>query len=160
MLVSSSHSVGESNLHLQFTPSYRRDVFRNSVLREVLTSLLLEQAKKLRVSLAALDYGPDHVHLFLKYWNNWSVPDLAQRLKGVASRVLRRDYSYLFSDKLFGRKVLEWRLLLQNRRRSHSRDCEAIRGRESKQTLDHTRRFTTLPVKLLIKCSGLQLEVV
>ena len=104
VLVSSSHSVGESNLHLQFTPSYRRDVFQSSVLREITTSLFFEQAKKLEIVLSALDYGPDHVHLFISQWKNWSVASLAQYLKGVVSRILRRDYSYLFEDKLWGKK--------------------------------------------------------
>ena len=103
-LQSSAHSVGESNLHLQFTPAYRQDVFESRVLRDVTTSLLVEQAEKLGISLAALDYGPDHVHLFVTNWKRWSVSSLAQRFKGAVSYELRKNYSYLFDDKLWGRK--------------------------------------------------------
>lgn len=103
-LQSSAHTVGETNLHLQFTPAYRRDVFESRVLRDVTTSLLFEQAKKLNIHLAALDYGPDHVHLFVENWKRWSIPDLAQRLKGAVSHTLRQGYAYLFEDKLWGDK--------------------------------------------------------
>jgi putative transposase len=104
VLLASAHTVGESNLHLQFTPAYRRDVFESRVLRDIVTSLFIEQARKLRVTLAALDYGPDHVHLFITNWKRWGIADLAQRFKGTASRALRRDYAYLFEDKLWGDK--------------------------------------------------------
>jgi len=103
-LQSSAHSVGESNLHLQFTPAYRRDVFESRILRDVTTSLLVEQAEKLEVTLAAFDYGPDHLHLFVTNWKRWSVSDLAQRFKGAVSYELRKNYAYLFDDKLWGKK--------------------------------------------------------
>ena len=104
VLLASAHSVGESNLHLQFTPAYRRDVFESRVLRDITTSLFIEQAQALRIDVSALDYGPDHVHLFVTNWRRWSVSDLAQRLKGAISHALRRDYAYLFHDKLWGAK--------------------------------------------------------
>jgi len=31
-----SHSLGESNFHFQFTPKYRRDVFRMLLLKRLL----------------------------------------------------------------------------------------------------------------------------
>jgi REP element-mobilizing transposase RayT len=100
-LQSSAHSVGESNLHLQFTPAYRQDVFESRVLRDVVTSLLVEQAEKLEITLAAFDYGPDHLHLFVTDWKRWSVSSLAQRFKGAVSYELRKNYSYLFDDKKY-----------------------------------------------------------
>ena len=103
-LRNSAHSVGEANLHLQFTPAYRRDVFASRALRDVITALLLEQAQKLRITIAALDFGPDHVHLFVTNWKCYSVSALAQRLKGAISRTLRQSYAYLFNDKLWGDK--------------------------------------------------------
>ncbi len=104
VLLASAHTVGESNLHLQFTPAYRRGVFESRILRDIVTSLFIEQARKLDVTLAALDYGPDHAHLFITNWKRWGIADLAQRFKGAISRALRRDYAYLFEDKLWGDK--------------------------------------------------------
>ena len=100
----SAHCVGEANLHLQFTPAYRRDVFQSRVLRDVTTSLLVEQADKLGIHISALDYGPDHMHLFIENWRRWSVADLAKRLKGASSHALRKSYKYLFEEKLWGKK--------------------------------------------------------
>ena len=34
-LVRSAHSLGEANFHLQFTPKYRRDVFRDGEVKKV-----------------------------------------------------------------------------------------------------------------------------
>jgi putative transposase len=104
VLMASAHSVGESNLHLQLTPAYRRDVFASRVLRDVTTSLFVEEARHLGVTLAALDFGPDHLHLFVTEWRRWSIAALAQRFKGAVSHTLRRDYRYLFVDKLWGKK--------------------------------------------------------
>ena len=92
VLLSSAHSVGESNLHMVFTPAYRRDVT---------LSMFFEQARQLGIVLAALDFGPDHLHLFITQYKRWSIVELAQRLKGATSRALRRNYRYLFDDKLW-----------------------------------------------------------
>ena len=35
-LVRSAHSLGEANFHLQFTPKYRRDVFRDIEVKKAL----------------------------------------------------------------------------------------------------------------------------
>ena len=80
-LRSSAHTVGESNLHLQFTPAYRRDIFENELVRELTIAYLLERAKQLKVHLSAIDCGPDHIHLFVEHWKNWAIKDLARELK-------------------------------------------------------------------------------
>jgi len=104
VLYSSAHTVGESNLHLLFTPAYRRDVFSSRALRDATTRLLQEQAEKLGVVLAALDYGPDHVHLFVTHWKRHGISTLTQQFKGTTSRTLRQHHKELFVDKLWGQK--------------------------------------------------------
>ena len=37
----SAHTVGETNLHLQFTPAYRRDIFREPLARELTIAYLV-----------------------------------------------------------------------------------------------------------------------
>ena len=39
-LRSSGHTVGETNLHLQFTPAYRRDIFSEPLTRELTTAYI------------------------------------------------------------------------------------------------------------------------
>jgi putative transposase len=103
-LRSSGHTVGESNLHLQFTPAYRRDVFVEPLVRELTVAYIVQRAHEMRVNVAAIECGPDHVHLFVTGWKNWSIPVLAGQLKTYSSRMMRKGHKGLFVDKLFGKK--------------------------------------------------------
>ena len=100
----SAHTVGETNLHLQFTPAYRRDIFREPLARELTIAYLVERAQQLKVRVAAIDCGPNHIHLFVEDWKNYSIKDLARELKMYSSRKMRKGHSYLFSNKLWGEK--------------------------------------------------------
>jgi len=100
----SSHTVGESNLHLQFTPAYRRDIFADPLVRELTIAYLVERAQQLNIFISAVDCGPDHIHLFVENWKNWSISELARELKKYVSRKMRKGHKYLFQDKLWGDK--------------------------------------------------------
>ena len=100
----SAHTVGESNLHLQFTPAYRRDIFRESLTRELTIAYLVERAKQLNIVVSAVDCGPDHIHIFIEDWKNWSIAGLACELKKYSSRKMRKGHKFLFEDKLWGGK--------------------------------------------------------
>ena len=100
----SAHTVGETNLHLQFTPAYRRDIFREPLVRELTIAYLVERAQQLKVYVAAIDCGPDHIHLFVEDWKNWAIKDLARELKKYSSRLMRKGHKFLFEDKLWGKK--------------------------------------------------------
>lgn len=100
----SAHTVGETNLHLQFTPAYRRDIFRDTLVRELTVAYLVERAQQLRVFVSAVDCGPDHIHLFIEDWKNWSIKALACELKKYSSRKMRKGHKHLFEHKLWGKK--------------------------------------------------------
>ena len=100
----SAHSVGETNLHLQFTPAYRRDIFREPLARELTIAYLVERSQQLNVRVAAIDCGPNHIHLFIEDWKNYAIKDLARELKMYSSRKMRKGHSYLFCKKLWGEK--------------------------------------------------------
>ena len=100
----SAHTVGETNLHLQFTPAYRRDIFRETLVRELTIAYLIERAQQIRVRVAAIDCGPNHIHLFVEDWKNYSIKDLARELKMYSSRKMRKGHSFLFDKKLYGEK--------------------------------------------------------
>ena len=103
-LRSSGHTVGETNLHLQFTPAYRREIFREPLVRELTIAYIAERAQQMQVQLAAIDCGTDHLQLFVKNWKNWAVKVLAGQLKTYSSRKMRKGHSFLFSNKLWGKK--------------------------------------------------------
>ena len=103
-LRSSGHTVSETNLHLQFTPAYRRDIFSEPLARELTTAYIIQRSQEMKIEVAAIECGPDHLHLFVKQWKNWKIPVLAGQLKSYSSRKMRKGHKFLFSDKLWGKK--------------------------------------------------------
>lgn len=103
-LRASGHTVGETNLHLQFTPGYRQDIFFDPLVRELTIAYVLQRAKEMKVDITAIECGSDHLHLFVKNWKNWKIPTLAGSLKSTSSRLMRKGHKNLFSDKLWGKK--------------------------------------------------------
>jgi REP element-mobilizing transposase RayT len=103
-LRSSGHTVGETNLHLQFTPAYRRDIFADQLVRELTVAYVVQRSQKMHVEIAAIECGPEHLHLFVKNWKNWKIPVLAGQLKTYSSRMMRKGHRFMFDDKLWGGK--------------------------------------------------------
>lgn len=111
-----AHSVGESNLHLQFTPKYRKKIFKDKDVRAECEEEFKKIAAELKVDLSGIGIGPDHVHVFVSNWKNHSIAQLAQRFKGTSSRHIRQKYpvrlavydlygDQLWSDGYFHRTV-------------------------------------------------------
>ncbi len=101
-LVHSRHTVGLSNYHLQFTPKYRCDVFRDAVVRKKCREAFEEVANQLNITILALEFGPEHVHLFIGNCKNYSIPQLAQHFKGFSSKVMRKECWNRIKGKLWG----------------------------------------------------------
>ena len=90
--VSSSHSFGESALHLQLTPKYRRKIFLVKALQEACRASFEQIAAHWGLKLEACEFGPDHAHIFISGWKNFAVSRLAQYFKGASSKQLRDDF--------------------------------------------------------------------
>jgi putative transposase len=101
-LMRGHHSVGEAKLHLQFTPKYRRDVFRDRAVRQVGEASFRGTAERLGVVVYALAFGPDHVHVFVGACRNHSVAEIVRRLKGASSRRVRQTCRDRMQRKLWG----------------------------------------------------------
>ena len=101
---SSGHSVGESNWHFQFTPAYRQNIFADTLVRELTTAYLVEAAQQLGLRVAAINFGPDHVHMFLEETRKVSLIATVQKLKGYSSYMMRKRHRELFSSQLWGAK--------------------------------------------------------
>ena len=104
VLVRTSSSVGESNLHIQLTPAYRQDIFVNAQLAELLRIYLEEKLAKMNIVLLAAECGPDHVHIFLANWKKYSIEYIAQQIKGFTAYMMRKHHKALFVHKLWGSK--------------------------------------------------------
>ena len=103
-LVHSRHSVGLSNYHMQFTTKYRRDVFRDRMVIKKCKESFKEVANKLGIIILALEFGPDHVHLFVGNCKNYSISQLARHFKGFSSKVIREECRDNIKRKLWGNK--------------------------------------------------------
>lgn len=103
-LISGSHSVTETNLHLQFTPAFRREVFEDGLVRILVRDYALAQAKRIGFEITAMGFGDDHLHVFIIKWKNFAPAKLAQLVKGFTSRMMRKHHWDLFRDKLYGNK--------------------------------------------------------
>ncbi len=103
-LVRYSHTVGESGLHLQFTPAYRKPIFADEQVKKLVELYLLSKAEELKVAVAGIGFGPDHMHIFICNWKSYSIEDLAKHLKGFVSRMMRKNHWKLFKKDLYGKK--------------------------------------------------------
>jgi len=97
------HSVGGSNYHLQFTPKYRRLIFEYREIRQYIVRCFRLKAEKLRMKLSSVEFGPDHVHLFVENCKNYSVGQLVQYFKGYSSRMVRKHYWNIVKKLLWGK---------------------------------------------------------
>ena len=103
-LVRYSHTVGESCLHLQFTPAYRKPLFADKRVKKLVELYLLAKADELEIVIAGLGFGPNHLHVFICNWKNYSISKLVKRLKGFVSRMMRKNHWKLFKHLLWGKK--------------------------------------------------------
>jgi putative transposase len=103
-LVASSNAVGESNFHIQLTPAYRQDIFRDEQIAELTFAYIVEKLQKLKVTILGYGFGPDHLHLFLSNVRFVSEIQLVKQIKGYSSYMMRKNFSYLFRTKLYGKK--------------------------------------------------------
>ena len=102
-LVHNRYSVGGSNYHFQFTPKYRKSIFKIERICKLIRALIKYKAFKLVVEIEAIEFGPDHVHVFVTNCKNYSVPQLAQHFKGYSSFKVRRAFPAEMSYFLWGK---------------------------------------------------------
>ena len=101
-----AHTVGESNLHLQFTPKYRRHIFEDKDVLAECEHQFRGIAAELKVQLAGMGFGPEHAHIFVTDWKNRSIAELARRFKGASSRAIRLKYQARLTVKgLWGNQM-------------------------------------------------------
>ena len=103
-LIRSTHSVGEANYHMQFTPAYRQPVFADPLVRILARDYMLAGAERHGITVAAIGFGTDHCHVFTAGCKNHSPSQAAKLLKGFSSRMMRKHHRELIADKLYGKK--------------------------------------------------------
>ena len=84
------HCVFLIHIHLVFVAKYRRKMFDQDAI-EKLRGYFTSVCADFDVELVEMDGERDHVHLLINYPPKLSVSNLVNSLKGVSSRLLRRD---------------------------------------------------------------------
>ena len=99
-----SHAVGEFNFHIQLTPAFRRAIFADEKIKKLTKAYLVAKIEELKLNLVAIEFGPDHLHLFVANCKNYAPCKLVQFLKGFSSRMMRKNHWDLFKGYLWGDK--------------------------------------------------------
>ena len=98
----SRHCLGGSNFHMQYTPKYRRDVFEKKEMQGIIRMAFEEEASKMGIRLEVVEFGPDHVHLFVTGCRNVTAAQIAGKLKGYSSWFIRKNYGELIKEYHMG----------------------------------------------------------
>lgn len=95
------HCVFNMHVHLVFVTKCRRDVFTKVILDE-LKMIFSNVCKDFESELVEFDGEDDHVHLRVNYPPKVAVSNLVNSLKGVSSRLLRKQNHPSIQKKLWG----------------------------------------------------------
>jgi len=105
-LQSTRHAKYLLHAHLVFTPKYRKKIFIKKhfeLMREVFENV----CKKSNAQLIEFDGENDHVHLLVLYPPRISIAVLVNSLKGVSSRILRKQFT-VFKKSYWKNDVALW----------------------------------------------------
>ena len=94
-LKATNHGVGQNVYHLVFKPKYATPVFKSTHFRKVCEGAFRLVAIQYGFVIHELQVMSDHVHLFLELRPDVTISKALQLLKGISSRILRRNFSYL-----------------------------------------------------------------
>jgi len=90
-----AHSVGQNAYHLVWKPKYGYSRFSSDHFRSVCEGTIKLIALQYGFKVYELQVMPDHIHLFVECPPTICVSKALQLFKGISSRILRRNFSYL-----------------------------------------------------------------
>ena len=96
--------VSALHVHLVFVTKYRRCIFSERVY-EVMRNLFHTVCLKFGTRLVEMNGEGDHVHLLVEYPPHMSVSKLVNSLKGVSSRMIRKEKFPEITKKLWREKL-------------------------------------------------------
>lgn len=95
------HCVFMLHTHLVFVTKYRKFCFSKRVL-EHLEKIMREICKDFDAKLIEFNGEGDHIHLLIEYPPKVSISNMVNSLKGVSSRLLRKENYPELKKKLWG----------------------------------------------------------
>ena len=94
------HCVFNMHVHLVFVTKYRRKVFNKTLLKD-LKQIFSDVCKGFDSELLEFNGEKDHVRLLINYPPKVAVSKLVNSLKGVSSRLIKRDHGEYISQFLW-----------------------------------------------------------
>ncbi len=88
------HTVSLLTDHMVFSPKYQGKIFIGEVAF-LAEAIIRKTCVELNIEIIDIAVNPDHVHLFIKYPPKYSVSFIAKKIKGITSRVLRKEFPHL-----------------------------------------------------------------
>ncbi len=88
------HCVFKLHVHLVFVTKYRQKVFTDEILK-TMEVIFRNVCQEFETELVEMNGEVDHVHLLLNYPPKVSISKLVNSLKGVSSRLLRKQHPEL-----------------------------------------------------------------
>lgn len=95
------HAVYDTHIHLVFITKYRREVFTDEMLTR-LEEILSSVSDDLGAEIEEFNGESDHVHVIVSLPPALSIAKLVNSLKGVSSRLLRKEFSEKLEKDLWG----------------------------------------------------------
>jgi putative transposase len=80
--------------HLVFCPKYRGAVLSEDV-RDYARKVISDICNEMELEILSMAVGADHVHMFYRYPPRYSVSEIAKRIKGKSSKLLRERFPEL-----------------------------------------------------------------
>jgi len=84
------HCISKIHIHLVFVAKYRREIFDGDAVQR-LRAIFGKVCEGFGARLVEMDGEADHVHLLVEYPPKLAVSALVNSLKGVSSRLLRKE---------------------------------------------------------------------
>jgi len=93
-LLRERHSTSMLADHFVFCPKYRGAILRPDI-REYARKVILEICEEMGLEVIRMAVGADHVHIFFNYPPNLSLSEIAKKIKGKSSKLLRERFPEL-----------------------------------------------------------------
>lgn len=95
------HAIWDCHAHLVFVTKYRRGALTDAILTDCETHMR-KVCEDFGCELREFNGEDDHVHLLIGFPATVQLSKLVNSLKGVSSRMLRRDHAGHLKDYLWG----------------------------------------------------------
>jgi putative transposase len=92
------------HVHLVFVTKYRRKIFTSEIVAN-LEAIFSNVCRRFEAELVECDGEVDHIHLLINYPPTCTISKLVNSLKGVSSRLIRKENYPTVNQALWGKNL-------------------------------------------------------